>query len=118
MPRHPKCAKLRDDANSNRWPEMLAFYCHRASVEDIQIAREINELCIKLSRVITERGRLIEELQTVENMYVKKTLEHLRESQLKDDQKFMHMETMKDELDLSARDKDVFILKLKGLMEF
>lgn len=112
------CVKLRNDANSNKWSEMLIFYCRQAATEDIEIAREISKLSMKLVQVITERGRLIEELQTIENMYVEKTLEHLRQTQVKDDQKFMDMERVKDELDLSARDKHVFISKLTGETEF
>ena len=118
MPRHPKCHKLRHDANSSNWAEMLVFYCRQASTEDIQIMRQISDLCVRLVGVITERRRFITELKTVDNLYTRKTIEHLREVQTKDDQKVMHMQIMVDDLDLSARSKDVFILKLKGEIDF
>ena len=111
MPRHPKCHKLRHDANSSNWAEMLVFYYRQASTEDIQIARQISDWCVRLVGVINE-------LETVDNLYARKTVEHLREVQTKDDQKVMHMQIMVDDLDLSARSKDVFILKLKGEIDF
>ena len=118
MPRRVRCAKLRNDANSNDWAEMVAFYCHQASLEDIQMAREVNAVCVKLVGIITERGRFIEELESVDNFFVNKTVEHLRELQIKDDQKVDHMVIMTEALDLSAHDKDVFVMKLKGVMDF
>ena len=99
MPRWPTCAKLRNDANSSNWSEILAFYCHQASVEDIQMAREVNALSVRLVGIITERGRLSEELENVDNFFAKKTVEHLREVQTKDDQKVEHMVIMTEALD-------------------
>ena len=118
MPRRVRCAKLRNDANSNDWAEMLAFYCHQASLKDIQMAREVNAVCVKLVGIITQRGRFTKELESVDNFFVNKTVEHLRELQRKDDQKVEHMVVMTNALDLSARDKDVFVMKLKGLIDF
>ena len=118
MPRHPKCAKLRTDANSNHWPEMLAFYFRQAASADVEIAREVNDLCMKLVNIMTERDRFIEELKSVDDRYAEKTVDHLKEIQVKDDQKVTHMGTMTYELDLSSRDKHVFIMKLNGSVDF
>ena len=82
------------------------------------MARQINSLCVRLVATITERGRLIQELETVDNLFADKMVEHLKALQTKDDQKVEHMVTMTTELDLSARDKDVFVMKLKGLIDF
>ena len=97
---------------------MLAFYCHEASMEEIQMAWQINSLCVRLVAIITERGRLIQELETVDNCFSEKMVEHLKALQTKDEQKVEHMVTMTAALDLSARDKDVFVMKLKGLINF
>lgn len=118
MPRRPICAKLKADANSSNWREMLAFYCQQSSMEDIQMARQINEVCLRLIGIITERARFIEELRSVENIYAQKMADHLTEVQVKDDEKVNHMVTLTYELDLNARAKDVFGLKLKGTIDF
>ena len=118
MPRRPKCHQLKKDANSNNWPEMLTFYCQQASMESIQMARQINELCLRLVAIITERGRFIEELETVGNIYAQKMAEHLKEVQVKDDKKVEDMVTLVHELDLNARGMDVFVLKVRGVVDF
>ncbi|PWA51347.1 hypothetical protein CTI12_AA464330 [Artemisia annua] len=78
------------------------------SHEDVQIARQISELFRRWVALKTERGRFIEELKTVDNFYAKKMVEHLTAVQEKYDVKLMHVFTLVDELDLSARSKDVF----------
>ena len=118
MPRRPICAKLKADANSSNWRDMLAFYCQQASMEDIQMARQINEVCVRLVAIITERARFIQELESVENIYAQKMAEHLIEIQVKDDEKVNHLVTLTHELDLNTRGKDVFVLKLKGTINF
>ena len=118
MPRHPKCVKLRNDANSSNWQEMLVFYFRQASHEDVEMARQMSQLSVRLVSLMTERGRFIEELKTVDNFYAKKMADHPMEVQEKDDQKVTHMLMMVDQLDLSARSKDVFVLKLEGSLEF
>lgn len=82
------------------------------------MARKISELSTKLVGLITERGHFIEELKTIDHFYARKMVDHLMEVQQKDDDKLNHMLIMVHELDLSARSKDVFILKLQGSLEF
>lgn len=118
MSRRPKCDQLRNEANSNNWSEMLILYCRQRAIEDIQMAQQINGVCGRLLGVIRERASFIQELETVRNMYAQKTAEFLREVQAKDDQKLMQMRVMASELELTARNNDVFIMKLKGLMDF
>ena len=118
MSRQPKCDELRAEANSKNWSEILVLYCRKASIEDIQMAQQMNALCGRLLGVTRERASFIEELQNVGNMYAQKTAEYLREVQAKDDQKVMQMRIMAAELELNARNHDLFIQKLKGLMHF
>ena len=97
---------------------MLVLYCRESSIEDIQMARQMGDLCGRLLNVTRERLSFIQELETVGNIYAQKTAEYLREVQAKDDQKLMQMRVMASELELNARNNDVFIMKLKGLMDF
>lgn len=72
----------------------------------------------RLLGITRERGSFILELETVGNTYAQKTAEYLREVQAKDDQKIMQIRIMVAELELNARNNDIFIQKLKGLMDF
>ncbi|GKA51479.1 hypothetical protein Tco_0744675 [Tanacetum coccineum] len=38
----PRCDELRQAAHSSEWEDMFILYYHRAIVEDIRLAREIN----------------------------------------------------------------------------
>lgn len=82
------------------------------------MAREMSSLCHRLVGVTRERLDFIHELETVGNTYAQKTAEYLREVQARDDQKVLQMRMMAAELELNARNHDIFIQKLKGLMDF
>ena len=114
----PKCDQLRAEANSNKWSEILVMYCRQSSAKDIEMARQMGAICGKLLTITQERLSFIHELETVGDTYAQKTAEYLREVQSKDDQKVMQMRIMVAELELNARNNDVFIQKLKGLMDF
>ena len=118
MSRQPRCDQLRAEANSNNWSEILVLYCRKASIEDIQMAQQVNAVCGRLLGVTRERANFIQELENVGNTYAQKTAEYLREVQRKDDQKIQEMRIMVAELELNARNNDVFIEKLKGWCYF
>ena len=118
MSRRPICDRLRAESNSRNWSELLVLYCRQSSGQDIQMAQEMSALAGRLLGISRERGSFILELQTVENTYAQKTAEYLRQVQAKDDQKIMQMRIMAAELELDARNNDIFIQKLKGLMDF
>lgn len=118
MSRYPKCDKLRADAKCDDWAEMLAFYCRQDASQDIEIAREVNNVCVRLACTVTERGRFIEELKAVKNVYVRKFVEYFGEVQVKDDEKVTQMVNLTNDLDLISREKDVFNMKLKGVIDF
>ena len=65
-----------------------------------------------------ERASFIQELETVGSTYAQKTAEYLKKVLAKDEQKVLQMRLMVAELELNARNNDVFIMKLKGLMHF
>ena len=118
MSRRPKCDELRRASNSNNWSEMLVFYCLQSAGDDIQMAQQMNALCRRLLAITQERLSFIQELESVGNMYAQKTAEFLRDIQAGDDDKVRRMQIMGAELELNARNKDLFIQKLKGLMDF
>ena len=109
MPRRPKCDQLRVDSNSNNWSEMLVLYCRQCSGKDIQMAQHMTALAGTLVGVTRERSSFIQELESAGNLYAQKTAEYLREVQAKDDQKIMQMRIMAAELELNARNNDIFI---------
>lgn len=118
MSRYPKCDQLRAQANSRSWSEILVCYCRQSSIENIQIAQQLNAVCARLAGVKRERCALILELETVGNTYAQKTAEYLREVEAKDEEKVTQMRILVAELELNARNNDVFIMKLQGLMHF
>ena len=118
MSRRPKCDELRRAANSGKWSEMLVFYCLQSAGDDIQMAQQMNRLCGRLNAITRERLDFIEELESVGNMYAQKMAEFLREIQRGDNEKVARMQILTAELELNARNKDLFVQKLKGLMDF
>ena len=118
MPRRPICDRLRGEANSNNWSEILILYCRQSSGEDIEMARQLNALYERLLNVTQERASFILELESVGNNYAQRTAQYLREVQGRDDQKVMQMRILAAELELNARNNDIFIERLKGLLDF
>ena len=118
MPRRPICDRLRGEANSNNWSEILILYCRQSSGEDIELARQLIGLCGRLLNVTRERASFILELESVGNNYAQRTAEYLREVQGRDDQKVMQMRILAAELELNARNNEIFIQRLKGLLDF
>ena len=118
MSRRPICDRLRSESNSSNWSELLVLYCRQSSGQDIHMAQEMSAFAGRLLAITRERGSFILELETVGNTYAKKTAKYLREVQAKADQKIMKMRIMAAELELNARNNDIFIQKLKGLMDY
>ena len=112
------CDQLSAEANSNNWSEMFVLYCRKAAGEDLEMARQMSALCGRLVGVTRERLVFIHELETIGNTYAQKTAEYLREVQGKDDQKVLQMRITAAELELNARNHDLFIQKLKGFIDF
>ena len=118
MSRRPKCEELRRAANSNNWSSMLVFYCLQSAGDDLQMAHQINTVCMRLNDVTRDRLTFIQELESVGNMHAQKTAEFLREIKARDYEKVARMQILVAELELNARNKDLFVQKLKGLLDF
>ncbi|GJW12003.1 hypothetical protein Tco_0164686 [Tanacetum coccineum] len=108
----PRCDELRQAAHSSEWEDMFILYCHRAIVEDIRLAREINA-------VIEEIKLFIGDLETLVHRFVpEKMCEFLRETQAKDTDKLMKLQILGREFEIRAHEKNQFIKNLKGTMDY
>ncbi|GJS24584.1 hypothetical protein Tco_0453216 [Tanacetum coccineum] len=96
---------------------MFILYCRRSMNEDYMMAREINRVCGELNDIVMERSRFIEELDSLVGWLVpEKMAELLKEIQRKDDQRVSQLQILVRETELRAREKELFIRKLKGLI--
>ncbi|GKB89986.1 hypothetical protein Tco_0962258 [Tanacetum coccineum] len=91
----------------------------RAASEDGSLAREINGLCDGLTTRIKEMGYFVDELDTLADIFVpEKMAEFLKETQDKDRNRLMRLQILKREFELRAAEKNQFIEKLKGNVDF
>ncbi|GJX37662.1 hypothetical protein Tco_0250965 [Tanacetum coccineum] len=115
----PRCDELRQAACSPELEDMFILYCRRAIVEDIRLAREINGLCDGLTAIIEKREPFIGELDTLVDRFMsEKMCEFLKETQAKDTDKLMKLQILGREFEIRAREKNRFIEKLKGTMDY
>ncbi|GJS35840.1 hypothetical protein Tco_0534222 [Tanacetum coccineum] len=101
----PRCNELRHSCCSNEWEDMFMLYCRRAAAEDSSLEGEINGLCDRLTARIEEREYFIDELD-------------LKETQEKDNNRLMKLQILGREFELWAVEKNHFIKKLKGNVDF
>ncbi|GJR48363.1 hypothetical protein Tco_1316466 [Tanacetum coccineum] len=91
----------------------------RSKLDDIRLARQINALCDTLTTVIDGRWAFIEELEVLAYKSVPgKMAEFMKEIQDKDIPNLMKLQILGREFELRAREKDLFIEKLKGNMDY
>ncbi|GJZ17372.1 hypothetical protein Tco_0553495 [Tanacetum coccineum] len=115
----PICDELRHSVNSTDWEPQFIYYCERSKLDDIRLARQINALCDTLTTVIDERWAFIEELEVLAYKSVPgKIAEFMKEIQDKDIPNLMKLLILGREFELRAREKDLFIEKLKGNMDY
>ncbi|GJT88912.1 hypothetical protein Tco_1070629 [Tanacetum coccineum] len=112
----PRCAKLQRSANTLSWEEAMILYCRRSIIEDSRLAKETNRLC---GEVVEERAQFIQELDALlERLVPEKMVEFLRETQSKDTERMLQLQISGRESELRAREKEIFIRKLKGVVSF
>ncbi|GKB64674.1 hypothetical protein Tco_0920860 [Tanacetum coccineum] len=87
----PRCDELRWAINSPEWEAMFILYYRRAISEDQRLAMEINTLCIGLTVVMEERDNYVDELDVL---------------------------ILGREFELRDAEKNIFIKKLKGNMDY
>ncbi|GKE30740.1 hypothetical protein Tco_1446124 [Tanacetum coccineum] len=100
--------------------EMLVLYCWRSVDEDFRVAGVINKLCEEVAAANEETCCFIQELDVVPGWVVatQKTSEFLKETQKKDDERLRQLEAQARETEARAREKCIFIKKLKGNQPF
>ncbi|GJV08085.1 hypothetical protein Tco_1345741 [Tanacetum coccineum] len=113
-----RCAELREAAQSDEWVEMLVLYCWRSAEEDFRVAGV--KLCEEVAAANEETSYFIQELDVVPGLVVvtQKTSEFLKETQEKDDERLRQLEALARDTEARAREKCIFIEKLKGNQPF
>ncbi|GJX35235.1 hypothetical protein Tco_0246792 [Tanacetum coccineum] len=87
----PRCDELLRAINSPKWEAMFILYCRMAINEDQRLAREINVLCMELTVVMEEKDNFVDELDVL---------------------------ILRREFELRTAEKNIFIEKLKGNMDY
>ncbi|GJR32972.1 hypothetical protein Tco_1109204 [Tanacetum coccineum] len=87
--------------------------------EDLRLAREINALCACLTVVVDEREAFADELDMLARKYVPgKMVEFTKQVQSKDIPNLMKLQILGREFELRAKEKELFIEKLKDNMDY
>ncbi|GJX24190.1 hypothetical protein Tco_0228635 [Tanacetum coccineum] len=115
----PICDELRRSVNSPDWEPQFIYYCERSKLDDIRLARQINILCDTLTTVIDGRWSFVGELEMLAYKFVPgKMAEFMKEIQDKDIPNLMKLQILGREFKLRSHEKDLFIEKLKGNMDY
>ncbi|GJW20032.1 hypothetical protein Tco_0027468 [Tanacetum coccineum] len=93
-----RCVELREAAPSDNWVEMLVLYCWQSIDEDFRVAR-----------LDVDHGWVV----ATQNIF-----EFLIETQEKDNERLRQLEALARETEARAREKSIFIKKLKGNQHF
>ncbi|GJS89288.1 hypothetical protein Tco_0771924 [Tanacetum coccineum] len=96
----PICDELRRSVNSPDWDPQFIYYCERAKIDDL-------------------RWSFVGELDMLAYKFVPgKMAEFMKEMHDKDIMNLMKLQILGREFELRAREKDLFIEKLKGNMNY
>ncbi|GKC85873.1 hypothetical protein Tco_1141590, partial [Tanacetum coccineum] len=113
----PRIDELREAANSPEWKDMFILYYRRSMNEDYMMAMEINKVCGEVDNVVQDRFHYLKELDTLAGQpMLKKMGEFFKEIQRKDKERVFQLQMLGRETELGAREKDLFIQKLKVLV--
>nr|GEV30129.1 hypothetical protein [Tanacetum cinerariifolium] len=101
------------------WEPQFILRCNREKLEDVRLARDITALCMRVSAIVDERVNFVNELDMLEPKLVPgKMAEFIKEIQDKDIQNLMKLQIIRSEFELRVREKDIFIEKLKGNLDY
>ncbi|GKE01698.1 hypothetical protein Tco_1389681 [Tanacetum coccineum] len=115
----PKCEELQMTVNSSDWSVMFIHHYRREISKDLRLSQKINALCARLTDIVVERERFIDELdRLVRRAVPERMAEFMKEVQNKDMPNRLKLQILSREFELRAREKDIFIEKLKGNMDF
>ncbi|GJU87514.1 hypothetical protein Tco_1295060 [Tanacetum coccineum] len=115
----PICDELRNSARKLDWESQFILRCRREVAADLRLAREINALCAHVTAIVDERERFVDELELLSGRDVPdKMAAFMKEVQGKDIPNLLQLQIIGREFELRAKEKDIFIEKLKGNLDF
>ncbi|GJU57549.1 hypothetical protein Tco_1235315 [Tanacetum coccineum] len=115
----PMCNELRRSVNSPNWEPQFILRCRREIAENLRLAREINVLCDRVTAIVDKRESFVDELDILVGRSVPgKMAEFMKQVQGKDIPNLMKLQILGREFELRAQEKDIFIEKLRGNMDF
>ena len=115
----PICDVLRRSVGTSDSEPQFIMRCRREINEDLRLATEINALCMCLTAIVDEREVFVDELDMLAEKYVPgKMAEFMKGIQNKDIPNLMKLQILGREFELRAKEKELFIEKLKGNMEY
>ncbi|GKE60368.1 hypothetical protein Tco_1510735 [Tanacetum coccineum] len=115
----PICDELRRSVNSSDWVPQFILRCHREISNDVRLVTEINALCARLTVIVDERANFVNELDMLEPEFVPVKMAELMKQILdKDIQNLIKLQILGTEFEVRAREKEIFIQKLQGNMDF
>nr|GEX06195.1 hypothetical protein [Tanacetum cinerariifolium] len=103
----------------SRMEPQFILRCRKEIAEDVRLAREINALCARVIAIVDERESFVNELDILMGRSVSgKMAEFMKQIQGKDIPNLMKLQILEQEFELRAREKDIFIEKLRGNIDF
>ncbi|GKD32877.1 hypothetical protein Tco_1248386 [Tanacetum coccineum] len=98
---------------------MFILYFRRVVAKDLRLARVVNSLCQEITAIIEEMDLFVQELDTLVGRFVpEKTANFMKENQSKDTEKMIELQAVARVFQLMAREKKIFIEKLKRKVFF
>nr|GEU93757.1 hypothetical protein [Tanacetum cinerariifolium] len=111
--------ELHRSVSSSEWKPQFIRRCNREISNDVRLGTEINALCARLNVIVDERVNFVDELDMLAQEFVPvKMAEFMKQIQDKDIRNLMTLQILGREFELRAREKEIFIQKLKGNMNF
>ncbi|GJW99891.1 hypothetical protein Tco_0183805 [Tanacetum coccineum] len=99
--------------------DLMAYEKENLCVRGFETAREINALCARVTTIVDERDSFVDELDMLVGRPVPgKMAEFMKHVQGKDIPNLMKLQILGREFELRAQEKDFFIEKLKGNVDF
>ncbi|GJR08536.1 hypothetical protein Tco_0791188 [Tanacetum coccineum] len=115
----PICDELRNSLRKLDWESQFILRCRREIAVDLRLAREVTALCTRVTAIVDERERFVDELELLSGRDVPdKMAAFMKEVQNKDIPNRLQLQIIATEFELRAREKTIFIEKLEGKLDF
>ncbi|GKA01015.1 hypothetical protein Tco_0673680 [Tanacetum coccineum] len=98
---------------SQKWLDMMVFYCRRSADEDREFARQMNRLRGEMICACEERVAFVQDLESLSGVIATtKTTDFLNETMIKDDRRIIQLHNLEREADERVIEIDRFVQKL------